>query len=131
MNEKEAREAYFELKLIEEQISQLQNQITRLEQNIEEFESAAKSLEELKGKSGEEAFVPVSAGIYAKARLEGTEQFIVSVGAGVAVEKSGQETKKLLEKQLAGMRNYREQMVKGLQLLASRAGEIEEAVSKE
>ncbi len=131
MNEKEAREAYFELKMIEEQMKQLQQQMENLEQNIIEFENAVKSIDELKSKSGEEAFVPVSSGIYAKAKLHDTDNFIVNVGAGVAVEKPAVETKGLIEKQLVEMRGYREQMAKGMQLLSSRAGEIEAAVSRE
>jgi len=126
MNEKEAREAYFELKVIEEQMQQLQHQIEQLSQNISEFEHSIKSLDELKGKSGEETFVPLSGGIYAKANLQDTGKFVVNVGAGIAVEKSLEQTKEIIERQLTEMKGYKDQMSKGLQLLASRAQEIEE-----
>ena len=130
MDEKEAREAYFELKVIEEQMSQLQRQIAQLESHIAEFEDAMKSLEELRNKEQEETLVPVSSGIYAKARLEDTNKFIVNVGAGVAVEKTLDDTKDIIEKQLGEMRSYRGQMVKGLQLLGSRAEEIQHMVAE-
>jgi len=128
MKEEEAREAYFELKIIEEQMKQLQRQLAQIEAGIAEFENAIKSVEELKGKSGEEAFVPVSAGIYAKSTIGDTESFVVNVGANVAVEKSGEETMKIIEKQVEEMKKYREQMMKGMQLLSARAEEIERMV---
>jgi len=131
MNEEEVREAYFELRVIDEQMKQLQHQIAQLESQISEFETALSSLKELEGKDEEEAFVPVSSGIYAKARISDTKKFIVSIGAGVAVEKSPDETAKIIEKQLAEMRQYREQMIKGLQLLGARAEEIEKKVAEE
>lgn len=126
MNEKETREAYFELKVIEQQMQQLQQQLEQIVQNISEFELSIKSLDELKGKSGEETFVPLSGGIYAKAKLQDTDKLIVNVGAGVAVEKSFEQTKEIIEKQLIEMKGYKDQMSKGLQLLSSRAQEIEE-----
>lgn len=131
MNEDESREAYFELKVIEEQMGQIQNQISILESNISEFENSIKYLEDLRGKSDEDAFVPISMGIYAKAKLQDTDKFIVNVGAGVAVEKSLEDTQVLVKKQLEDMRSYREQMLKGMQLLSSRAEEIERKVSEE
>ncbi len=130
MNEEEVREAYFELKVIEEQMKQLQQQINNIENNIAEFDNSVKSLDELKEKTGEETFVPVSAGIYAKAKLEDTENFVVNVGAGVAVRKNREETQRVIRKQIDEMRQYREQMLKGLQLLGARAEEIERSVSQ-
>jgi len=131
MNEEEAKEAYFELKIIEEQMNQVQHQIGHLEGNISEFENSLASLKEIEGKDGEESFVPLSPGVYAKARIADTKKLVVNVGAGVAVEKSPQETAKIIEKQLNEMRQYREQMIKGLQLLGARAEEVERKVAED
>jgi len=131
MNEEEAREAYFELKMIEEQMKQVQHQIEHLEANISEFENSLTSLNEIESKSGEESFVPLSPGVYVKAKISDTKKLVVNVGAGVAVEKSPQDTAKIIEKQLTEMRQYREQMMKGIQLLSARAEEVEKKVAEE
>ncbi len=130
MNEDEARESYFELKMIEEQMKQLQHQIEHLEANIAEFENSIISLNEIRGKENEESFVPLSPGVYVKSKISDTKKLVVNVGAGVAVEKSPEDTIKIIEKQLAEMKQYREQMMKGLQLLSARAEEIEKMVSE-
>ena len=131
MNEDDAREAYFELKVIEEQMRQLQRQIGQIEAHISEFGNALKSIEELKSNGGGEAFVPVSSAIFAGAKILDAGKFVVNVGAGIAVEKSADETKAVIEKQIGDLGQYREQMIKGLQLLGSRAEEIEKLVAEE
>ena len=131
MNEEEARQSYFELKVLEEQMNQVKQQISNIENQISELEEASKNIDELKEKGGSETFVPVTMGVYSKAKLEDTKSFIVNVGAGIAVEKSADETKKLIEQQVSEMKNYHEQMSRGLQLMGARAEEIENKVMKE
>ena len=130
MNEQDAREAYFELKVIDEQMRQLQHQIAQIEGHISEFENAIKTIGELGGKEGEETFVPVSSAIFAKAKMGDTGKLVVNVGAGIAVEKSPEETMRIIEKQIGELGQYREQMMNGLQLLSSRAEEIQKLVSE-
>lgn len=129
INDEDAKQAYFEMRAIEQQMKQLQQQIAILENQVQEFENSADSIEKLKSKSGEEIMVPVNAGIYAKAELKHNDRFVVNVGANVAVEKSGDETIDILKKQVDEMRQYREQMLKGMQLLEARAREIGKKVA--
>ena len=129
MNDEEAKEAYFEMRTLEQQMKQLSQQIAILENQIQEFENSQDAITGLKSKTGEEILVPVSSGIFARAKLDNNDKFIVNVGASIAVEKSGDETIDVLKNQVNEMRQYREQMLKGMQLLEARAREIEKRVA--
>ena len=128
MAEEEAREAYFEMQAIEQQMKQLSQQIMILENQLNEFQNSIEAIGSLKSGKGGEVFVPISSGIYTKAELKNSNDFIVNVGANVAVEKSGEAVVEILRKQVEEMNNYREQMLKGMQLLESRSREIQQKI---
>jgi len=128
INDEEAKEAYFEMQAIEQQMRQLGQQINIIENQINEFQNSIEAIEGLRSKTGEEILVPVSSGIFARAELKNNDRFVVNVGANVAVEKEGFETVEILKKQIAEMQSYREQMLKGIQLMETRSKEIEKKV---
>ena len=124
----EAREAYFEMQAIEQQMRQLSQQISLIENQIQDFQNSIEAVSSLKSKTGEEIFVPVCSGVYAKAELRNDDKFIVNVGANVAVEKTGESAMEIIRKQIGDMGIYKDQMVRGMELLEARAKEIQKRV---
>ncbi|MEM4336639.1 MAG: prefoldin subunit alpha [Candidatus Woesearchaeota archaeon] len=129
LNDDSIKEAYFEMQAIQQQMKQMYQQIKIIENQVQEFEEVAEAVKNLKDKTGSEIFASLGGGVFARGELKHNNKFIVNIGANVAVEKNGDETFELLKKQIEELKSYKEQLLKGMQLLESRAKEIEKMVS--
>ena len=124
--EKKAQEMYMEFKAIEQHIKQLQQQLEAVTNQLIELHGTGSSLEEFrKIDSGKEIFVPLSSGIFAKASVQDTSELLVNVGAGVAVKKDVESTKKLIQNQIEEIKKIQKHMVEELEKLTSHAAGIE------
>ena len=123
--EKEAQELYMELNVITQQTNELQKQIQQLEETVQEIQESKKGLEELsKQEKGTEILVPIVSGIFAKAEIKDSKEFIVNVGANTAVTKSIEEVKKLLDKQEEEMQKAQYNLIETLQKLTVKARDL-------
>ena len=75
-----------------------ENQIALLENRRIELMLIKASLEDLN--EGSELLIPLGAGIYAKAKLEDSKEFLVNVGSNVIVKKSEDEVKEMIDKEI-------------------------------
>src|SRR3989338_674899 len=100
-DEEKLQEKYIEMKMIEEHIKQLQEQLSTLEQQLGESMTARQSLDEV-GKTdiGEEILVPLTQGVFVRATLKDNKDFLVNVGASTVVKKDLEGTKRLMENQI-------------------------------
>lgn len=106
---------YIEYQVLEQQIKQLQQQMEKVDAQMNEASAVEQSIEEIsKAKTGEEVLVPVSGGVFFKAAMKESTKFLVNVGSGVVVEKTVDETKGLIKAQSAEMERYKEQMMEEL-----------------
>jgi len=116
--EKELQQKYMEFQMMTEQIKQVQTQLEKMQGQIEDLENVQESLETLGDTPAEsEMLVPLSNGIFAKAKLDKMDQLLVNVGSGVVVEKSLEDTKKLLKSQSVEINQYKEQMSNQMELM--------------
>ena len=126
MNEKAIQEKYIEFQFIHQQLAELQKQAQTAAQQISELEASKQSLSELAElKPGSDILVPVQNGIFVKAKLGELDSLTVNVGSGIAVVKSIDETKKILEEQQQELSNFRQQIVAELKENLTRARELE------
>jgi len=106
---------YIEYQVLEQQIKQLQQQMEKIDAQMNEAASVEQSIEDIsKAKTGDEVLVPVSGGVFFKANMKENAKFLVNVGSGVVVEKTVDETKGLIKAQSAEMERYKEQMMEEL-----------------
>jgi|TARA_B100002003_G_C13988323_1_gene477664 prefoldin alpha subunit len=118
IDEKKAQELYMELNMINQQIQEYQKQIQQFEETIQEVRESKKSLDEISVlEEGKEILLPIVSGIFAKAEIKNTKEFIVNVGANTAVEKPVDDVKKLLDKQLEEIQKTQNNFVDNLQKL--------------
>ncbi len=111
MEKEELQKLYLEYKTLEQQTSQIEQQLQTVEQQLQEAESIKNSLDELKAiKQGSEMLVPVSSGIFMKAKITDKDKVIVNVGSDVLVGKGLDGAKQLMEKQKKEIENVRENM---------------------
>ena len=124
--EKKAQEMYMEFQMIDGQIKQLQNQIEMITRQLIELTVANNSLDDFgKTKEGKEIFVPISAGIFAKAVLMERSELLVNVGANVAVKKDVPSTKALLQNQIEEIKRIQKQMMDELENMTGMAAKME------
>ncbi|MEM2110631.1 MAG: prefoldin subunit alpha [Candidatus Bathyarchaeia archaeon] len=92
--EEEIRRLMVELRLLEGTAETLQARMSFVNAVLNELNLANKTLEGLAEKGREDTvFVPIGGGSYIKAKLENTDKIVYGVGAGVAIEKTLDETK--------------------------------------
>jgi prefoldin alpha subunit len=100
-DEQKIQELYVEFQLLTQHLKQLQQQHALLQQQMLEMVASVQSLEDIaKVKEGTEILVPLSSGVFTKAKIADTTNLIVNVGANAAVSKTAPQAKELMEKQL-------------------------------
>ena len=135
MEQKEIQEQYMQLQMLDQQIKSAQKQVQMLDQQLEEMTAVLLALDDVKKTNkGDNILVPLSSGIYIKAKLDDTSNFIVNIGAQVAVSKNIEGTKKLVESQIKEISGVQQQMVSDVKEMVKDAKNlqmvIQEALSK-
>lgn len=124
--EAKAQELYLQLNTMNQQMMELQKQIQAIEETIFEINDSKKGLDEVsKAEKGKEILVPIISGIFAKAELKETKEFIVNVGSNTAVVKSIDDVQKLLDKQLTEMQKTQNTLIDNIKQLTVEAKEVE------
>ena len=129
--QEKTQEMYMEFQALDQRIKQIQKHLEVLTSQIMEMAGTSSSLDEFdKIKKGNEIFVPLSSGIFAKATLSGTSELLVNVGANTVVTKDVQSAKKLINSQIDEMKKLHKKMVEDLEKMAERAGQLEMQLQK-
>tara|TARA_Y100000310_G_scaffold241784_1_gene245903 strand:- start:67348 stop:67773 length:426 start_codon:yes stop_codon:yes gene_type:complete len=132
MTEKEEKlqKKYLEFQMLDQQIKQLDQQNTALNNQLMELMATKQSLDDMeKLKEKTEILVPLSSGIYAKAELKDNKNFIVNVGANTTLVKDINSTKKLMETQIDEMKKLQETLVNQLQEQTTKAAMMEQEIN--
>ena len=128
--EKKAQEMYMEFQMVDGQIKHLQSQLEMITQQLIELTVAGNSLDEFSRiNEGREIFVPLSAGIFAKASLMDKSELLVNVGANIAVKKDVPSTKALILNQIEEIKRIQKQMTDELEKMTGKAAELEMQIS--
>ena len=129
--EENIQKLYMEFQMLNNAIKQMEKQSQVLENQLMELFSTNQSLEEMKKiKTGTEILVPLSSGIYVKAELKESSNFIVNVGSSIALSKDLNATKKIIEEQILEIRNLQKNLAEELQENVSKAALIENEMQK-
>lgn len=117
--EEELQKKYMEYQMMEQQVNAAKEQLGKFEQQFQEIENVKNALDDLhKAGEGTDILVPVSSGIFVIGKLTNNKKCKVNVGAGVCVEKSLEDTKKLLDKQVAEIEKYKKQVEEHIKTFA-------------
>jgi prefoldin alpha subunit len=120
------QEKYYEMQILNSHIEQIETNLDKIDEQINEVNVILKSLDEFKNiEVNNEILVPISNGIFAKAKLLNNEKLIVNVGQDVVTEKNVEQTKELISKQLVELDNYRELLTNELNKLFNKVQMIE------
>ncbi len=130
-DEKFIKEKYMEMQYIDEQMKQTEQQIIKIDEQLNEVIVTKNALTEFGNtKTGTETLMPVSNGIFAKAEIKNNDKLLVNVGSNVVVEKSVEDTKKLMDNQLVELKNYKIKLMANMEKLSKQVKEIEKIVTE-
>lgn len=92
-----------ELRLLEEQLSDLQSRIQIVSVQVQEHIGAGMTMDNLKDEQGHEALIPIGAQLFVRGSITDTSKVFIGLGAGVSVEKSVPQARADLESRVASM----------------------------
>jgi prefoldin alpha subunit len=99
--EEELRQLAVEQRLLEQTADAVQSRINMVNAVVTDLTYASAALDALeKEKENSELLVPIGGGSYVKAKLGAPDKVVVSVGAGVSIEKTVEEAKETVKKRL-------------------------------
>jgi prefoldin alpha subunit len=120
MSEEELRKAVTELRSFETFMEELRSRYQIIIASINDLQVSKSTLEDIsKAGEGVELFIDIGGGVYGKALLKDTNRFLVNAGSGILIERSLEETIKLIEKRLNdlnGARGSIESQINALQV---------------
>lgn len=129
--QEELQKKYIELEIYDKQLKQIQEQVEKFDTQMQELSSISESLGEIgKVQAGNEILVPVSTGIFAKAKVDRIDKFVVNVGASVAVERSVDETVTLIDEQMLEITKHRNHLAELFTDLSERAQMLQAELQK-
>lgn len=129
--QQELQKKYVEYQVMEQQIKQMQKQLEKLEQQSMEASAVEQCIVDIgNAEKGKEVLVPVTGGVFFRAKLEDSHKFLVNVGSGVVVEKDLEGTRKLLQDQAAEIAKYKEQLTNQMTNQIAKFQELEMELKK-
>jgi prefoldin alpha subunit len=128
---KNLQEKYVEMQLIDQQMKQAEQQIMQLDKQVVDLATVQEALDDLKKtKKGTELFIPITNGIFAKAKLEDNENLLVNVGSMTAVPKTTKDVKDMLSKQEKEIRDVQKKLKQQIEKFAEKAVTVEQELNK-
>lgn len=129
--QQELQKRYMEYQMMEQQVKQMQQQLEKLEQQGAEASAVEQCIEDIsKAGKGDEVLVPVTGGVFFKARIDDNSKFLVNVGSGAVVEKDVEGTRGLIQKQREEILKYKDTLTSQLADQMAGLQEMEQELKK-
>jgi len=129
MSEKEIQQKYLELQLLNTHINQLSNQLNALDQQMLSLRILDESIKDIRDfKIGTDILVPLGEGIFVSGKLEDNRKVLLNIGNGIVVEKSMDEAKEMVLKQIQELKGLIEQFDNEFNNTVLRSQELQQAL---
>ncbi len=120
------KQRYVELQMLDQQIQNIQKQLQVVENQLIELVITKQGLNELgEAKIGSETLSPIANGIFVKSNIKDKNELIVNVGSNVAVKKTREEVKKMIDRQLNEVKKVQNELLVQLQKSSIEAQKIQ------
>jgi prefoldin alpha subunit len=124
---KRLEEKYSHLQDVNKEIKEFEEAISRVDKEMVDV-SKAKEVLDVVENNNDYLLIPISTGVFVKAKVENKGNFLVNVGSSVVVEKDRTGVLKLLDKQITEMSRFRHKMIDGIEQSTAKARVIEEQI---
>lgn len=125
MNPQDRDQRIMEVRFLEEQINQLEQQIAIVDKQIIETQIIQASLDDIKKIKKNDVFVPIGRDIFVESNIESAEMVLVNVGAGVFIKKEIEGAKKTIDNQNQKLFDLRKEVINEINKVFMRITEIE------
>jgi len=98
MNQKGLQEKLVRYQILESRVKALIKRRDLLITKMFEIETTLSTIEEIRKKKEKDISLPLGSGVHVLGTLKKTKKMIVELGANIAIEETGERTKKILEK---------------------------------
>jgi prefoldin alpha subunit len=120
------QDKYQQIQVLDYQIKQLQKVMENIDAQLLEISSTKESLAEFeKLNNNAEILFPVANGIFAKGKLSDSKLLRINIGSNVVVEKSVNDTIKMMEAQGKDIGNYKKEVLEQLQKFIDKMTELQ------
>ncbi|MBT4576887.1 prefoldin subunit alpha [Candidatus Woesearchaeota archaeon] len=103
--ETKLKEKYMEFQMLEQSLAHLNQKKASIENQMNEFVSLQESLDSLKNsKDNSPMFSPLGSGVFIKSELKDSKNVLVNIGSNIAIERTVDDSKELVEKQMTELR---------------------------
>ncbi len=114
-----------------QQFQQLQENVSALEKHIFDLRTLRDNIDSLaKSKISSEILMPLGSGIFVKGELKDSNNIIMNVGSGVCVEKTVDEAKDTIHKQLTEVSAVLEQLQEEMNKTSTRLHQLQSDLSE-
>lgn len=118
-----------EYNLLSQLLDEIRKRIDLLNATLTEISASKSALDEVQVlNEGEELMIPLGAGVYARAKLASKNKMLVSIGAGLLVERTLDETRKTLENKEQRIRDALQRSLADYQAILNRLRELEQKI---
>ena len=129
MKREELQALIVEFQELNQTMQQLEKQQGLLQNQMLELMLARQNIDEMqKVKKGTEILVPISSGVYAKANINETDEFIINIGAEVTVPKSAALTKEMLLAQVEEIQKMQQALSSEMEENTMKAAKMEQKI---
>jgi len=128
MDQKELEKRILEIRILEQQAKQFEEQVILIDQNIAQIARIQDDLDDIKDIKDKKILAPLSREVYLETKAESTKTVLVNVGAGVVVRKTTDETKKYMDKQKKMFSDARGKLSGEISKIVGRMNEIEQEI---
>ncbi|HJM44441.1 MAG TPA: prefoldin subunit alpha [Candidatus Poseidoniaceae archaeon] len=111
MNREELKNISQMRDLNHQKIAQIEEQISKLDQVIQEHETVLRSLTQLTTVENNEGMVPIGAGVQIPIKYTNVKSTIIDIGSGIHAEKSLENTITLLETRITELKELIDSLV--------------------
>jgi prefoldin alpha subunit len=118
-----------EYELYRNQLEMHQQNLSLVDNSLQELKMVNKSLSEIKGtKKNSDIFVPIGLDSFLKAKITDAENVVVGIGAGVAAKKTIEDAKEDIEKRIKELEKVKVDNTSNLEQVISKLRELEPSV---
>ncbi len=94
-----------QLEILKEQGQQMAQQKAQISMQVQELEYTQNTIKDLKNaKKGTEMMIPIGTGMYVKGKIESVDDIITAIGGNVAVGKTLDDVKEIINERLKKMK---------------------------
>ena len=125
-------DSYAQMQMLDYQLKQMQQIVENIDNQLIEIDHVKNALVSFETLAGnEEAFFPLSNGIFVKGKLSKDKMLRINIGNNIVVEKTSAQAIDMMDKQLVELKKYKDDVLAQMDLFMNQMQQSGEGVSED